>query len=282
MEKLIQIITITKNNINDLERTLNSFKSINPELFRVVIVSGSTNNNSEESQLVIFYKDFFEIIYKIQIGSGIFAAMNEGINASKYGWLQFINAGDEIIKADSIFNNLNNRKYLKYDAIFCKAEIVDKFGNFISYQPIKYFNNRRIQFFLQKIMPDSFSSCHQAIFINYNFHINNLYKEESLASDAYIIDKIVKNGKFLFFNTLVSKFYAEGISSLNPETFDKAINYSIASIRNKQFFRPIKIFIKYLIFSIFRLKDINKFRKWRYQFISEILRSSNKNKNIKD
>lgn len=281
MEKFVQIITITKNNLKDLEKTLNSFKSINPELFRVIIISGSNTNFSEEMKLVNFYNHFFEVIYKIQIGSGIFSAMNQGINESKHGWLQFINAGDEIIEADKIFNDLNNKKYIQHDAIFFLAEIVDKFGNLISYQPIKYFNNRRIQLILQRIMPDSFYSCHQAILFNYNFHIKNLYKEESLASDAYIIDKIIKNGNYLFFNTLVSKFYAEGISSLNPTTFDKVISYSIASIKNKQYFRPIKIFIKYLIFLIFRVKDINKFRKLRYHFISKLLRISNRNKIVK-
>ena len=91
MNKKFSIISITKNNRSGLARTLKSIKFQIYTDFELIIVDGNSTDGTQN--LIAAYKDIVTFVIKDN-GSGIYAAMNLGIEAANGMWVIFMNAGD--------------------------------------------------------------------------------------------------------------------------------------------------------------------------------------------
>ena len=91
---VLSIITITKNCVQTIERTLESIKSVKSKNVEYIVVDGV----SEDGTLEII-NNYSNIIDQLicEPDTGIYQAMNKGVAHANGKFILFINGGDEII-----------------------------------------------------------------------------------------------------------------------------------------------------------------------------------------
>lgn len=91
MKPFISIITINYNNLEGLEKTIQSVTSQTFKDFEYVVIDGGSNDGSS----AVIQKNKAAIHYSIsEPDTGIYNAMNKGIKASTGAYLLFLNSGD--------------------------------------------------------------------------------------------------------------------------------------------------------------------------------------------
>lgn len=91
MSTKISIITINYNDRLGLEKTINSVTSQTWQDFEFIVVDGNSNDGSKD--VIETHKHHFAA-YVSEPDSGIYNAMNKGINMAKGAYLLFLNSGD--------------------------------------------------------------------------------------------------------------------------------------------------------------------------------------------
>ena len=165
----VSIITVTYNNKNNLEKTINSIKSLKYDNKEFIIIDGGSNDGSLE-----LITDYPEVISKwvSEEDKGIYDAMNKGIKLSAGDYLWFMNAGDEIFDK----NILNEIFKMKADAdlYYGDTELVDSEG--------KSYGKRRLKRPPEKLtwkkMINGMVVTHQSMIVNKSLspYYNNEYK----------------------------------------------------------------------------------------------------------
>ena len=125
---LLSIITVNYNDAIGLEKTIKSVQSQTYRDFEHIIIDGNSNDGSKE--IIKKHKNSFSY-WVSKSDSGIYNAMNKGINVAKGEYLLFLNSGDwlydnevlgkfvkfnpieDIVYGDSQFINPNGNSYLK-------------------------------------------------------------------------------------------------------------------------------------------------------------------------
>ncbi len=92
--KKLSIITVTKNCRSTLERTLLSLKKIKNESIEYIIIDGVSTDGTLD--LISKYNDIVDHCIS-EPDTGIYNAMNKGINHAKGDYILFINGDDELI-----------------------------------------------------------------------------------------------------------------------------------------------------------------------------------------
>jgi glycosyltransferase involved in cell wall biosynthesis len=92
----LTIITINYNNIDGLERTMHSVLSQSSDAFEYVVVDGGSTDGSKDviGQLAA---DKRLTHWVSEPDTGIYNAMNKGIQMSKGEYVQFVNSGDYLV-----------------------------------------------------------------------------------------------------------------------------------------------------------------------------------------
>lgn len=169
MSFLLTIITINYNNFNGLKKTIKSVLSQNFNDFEYIIIDGGSTDGSKE--LIENVSD--RLSYWIsEKDTGIYNAMNKGINSSTGNYIQFLNSGDalanknvleyiskNIYDTNSQFDfyytdviNQQNKKIhyyptqltfrhffdltINHQATFFKKELFEKYGNYSEHYKI--------------------------------------------------------------------------------------------------------------------------------------------------
>lgn len=89
----VSIITVCKNEVNGIRRTLESVLSQKFRDFELIVIDGGSTDGTQD--VINEYKE--DIAYFVsESDAGIFAGQNKGIKAAKGDYLLFINGGDEI------------------------------------------------------------------------------------------------------------------------------------------------------------------------------------------
>lgn len=119
MPPLISLITVTKNCVSTIERTLKSIEAINAPDIQYIIIDGK----SVDGTLAIIerYKHLVDLLISEE-DSGIYAAMNKGAALAQGKYILFIN-GDDHILVDG-FNSAKD--VLEKDApdiLCCQSEV---------------------------------------------------------------------------------------------------------------------------------------------------------------
>lgn len=97
-EPLLSIIVISKDDPVGLQRTLESIRAQTCREFEVVVV---LKGRSTDVAMPASLRDCTTV--RIQTGSGISAAFNEGIAAARGRWINFLNGGDAYRDQRSLF-----------------------------------------------------------------------------------------------------------------------------------------------------------------------------------
>ncbi len=91
---ILSIITINRNNVSGLDKTIHSVLSQSTTEFEYIIIDGASNDGSVET--IRRYADCFgeRLKWVSEPDKGIYNAMNKGIGMGSGMYLQFLNSGD--------------------------------------------------------------------------------------------------------------------------------------------------------------------------------------------
>lgn len=101
---MISIVTINRNNINGLNKTIDSVIKQSDKDFEYIIIDGASSDGSQD-----LLKQYDSNITKwiSEQDQGIYDAMNKGINISNGKFLLFLNSGDYLYDSNVIKNVKN-------------------------------------------------------------------------------------------------------------------------------------------------------------------------------
>ena len=192
LKKKITIITVVKNSEKTIERCIKSVLSQNYNNLEYIIIDGNSSDGTEK--IINKYKNQ---ITKIIIGedSGIWDAMNKGINLASGEVLGFLNADDYYY--DNIFEIVNN--------YFLNNNIDFLFGSVEKYKLMHGYNPWKVRWSF------GFYTSHSVgFFIKTKKHLEvGLYNKKYLSAD---LD---------FFYKMIVKYKMLGIGSKKDEVFGK-------------------------------------------------------------
>lgn len=199
---LLSIITINRNNLRGLEKTVKSVFNQTWQDFEYIIIDGGSIDGSKkflESQMD-------NVDYWVsEPDNGIFNAMNKGILKSSGKYLLFLNSGD-FLKNDQILDNVKDN-IENQDLIYCDLEMYDDNKKYIKTFP----KELSFSFFINHSLP------HPATFIKREVLLEAGLYDESLkiSSDwKFFIDAVCKkNCSYLYVNECLTAFNLNGISS---------------------------------------------------------------------
>ena len=192
LKKKITIITVVKNSEKTIERCIKSVLSQNYNNLEYIIIDGNSSDGTEK--IINKYKNQITKII-IAEDSGIWDAMNRGINLASGEVLGFLNADDYYY--DNIFEIVNN--------YFLNNNIDFLFGSVEKYKLMHGYNPWKVRWSF------GFYTSHSVgFFIKTKKHLEvGLYNKKYLSAD---LD---------FFYKMIVKYKLLGIGSKKDEVFGK-------------------------------------------------------------
>ena len=215
----LDIITINLNNKDGLNKTIESV--VNQTYFdkiNYIVIDGDSSDGSKE--IIEKYKD--KLFYYIsEKDSGIYNAMNKGIEASVSDYLLFLNSGDHLKEnnvLEEVFPHLDGT-----DIVYGDEWKVNEYlkGNYRAKYPDKLDES----FFRRTSLP------HQSTFIKADLLRQNPYSEDyKIISDWKFFIEAFRSGKsFKHIPTIVSVYDCRGFSyqNLNLMRQEKDLFYKL-------------------------------------------------------
>ena len=173
IQPYLSIITVIYNRVNDIEKTINSVISQSFKDIEYIIIDGNSNDGTAD----IIRKYDEKISFWIsEPDTGIYNAMNKGIDKATGKYIQFMNAGDYFLDNDIL------------EKIFSKGQISDIiYGDYYLSKDKKQMRNYPEQLTMFYFYISSLG--HQASFIKKKLFENYKYNEKY---------KIVSDWEFFF------------------------------------------------------------------------------------
>jgi len=199
----LSIITINYNNLQGLQRTVESVVNQTwQELEYIVIDGGSTDGSAAyiESQ-----RDNIDY-WVSEPDKGIYNAMNKGIAKATGEYLLFLNSGDHLYSNSVIEKNVHQIE--KYDLIYFNWQVIgDKFTNIVAF-PKKL----RFSFMFFGYLPHPSTFIKKELFDTVGLYDENL----KIVSDwkFMMLALFIHKCSYKQINETVSTFYLGGISSI--------------------------------------------------------------------
>jgi glycosyltransferase involved in cell wall biosynthesis len=153
---MVNIITVTYNAKNDLEKTIKSVADQDYPKINYIIIDGGSNDGTAE--MAKKYKGKISVFIS-EKDNGIYDGMNKGIAKAKEGYLNFLNAGDIFVSENAIskvFRNIGDRYDMVYGKIIVGEITRDKIEN---PQGTMNFTEKNI------LNHNTAVLCHQAMFL---------------------------------------------------------------------------------------------------------------------
>jgi len=201
--KFFSIITICKNNLQELKRTYNSIKSQSDDDYQWIVVDADSTDGTKE------WLNNIEIASWIsEPDKGIYDAMNKGISMSKERYMIFMNSGDSFA-SDNVLETSKKNIEINNFPVFVYGDSID-----ISEDDKEYYRKARKH---EKNWLGMITQ-HQAMFFNREKIGNVKYSlEYPLAGDYAFISSIIKNlqdNDLLYLNFPVCKFSMGGTNEM--------------------------------------------------------------------
>lgn len=230
-QSLISIITVVYNGEKFLEETIQSVIHQTYNNVEYIIIDGGSTDGTLD--IIKKYEDKVDY-WMSKRDSGIYDAMNKGIDLASGEWINFMNGGDLFYKnqvLENIFYGTNNNADIIYgDTVF----------NYPTFQK-KVKANTNINDLWKGMC-----FTHQSTFIKSNLHKNNKFiKDMKIGADfAFLYNSYKKNVIFKYSNTTISIMDIGGISYTDRISSIKD-HYSVVLKYDNSL--KIKIYYKYLI-----------------------------------
>jgi glycosyltransferase involved in cell wall biosynthesis len=175
----VSVITVTRNAVNTLERTILSVLGQDYNHRELIIIDG----NSTDGTLDIIRKHESSIDYWIsEPDRGIYHAMNKGIAVARGDWINFLNAGD-VYSSMNILSRIMESVTENNDVVY--GDSITKYPHFHVLRKAGKPEH------LWKGM----SICHQSIWFRSSLARNLLFQEEyHLGADYNLLIQLYKTG----------------------------------------------------------------------------------------
>ena len=208
----LSIITINYNNLGGLMTTVLSVKNQTWQEFEYIVIDGgSTDGSKEYLETEAEFLDF----WLSEKDSGIYNAMNKGINAAKGEYLLFLNSGDHLFNDEVL--ELNHEFLIDKDLICFNLKMVKEGVFKIAKSPaVPKFSDLYIS-----TLP------HPATFIKREvFNRVGLYDESlRIVSDwkFFLLALFKFNCTYQKIEETLSTFYQDGISTLEDDSEERKL-----------------------------------------------------------
>jgi len=210
---ILSIITVCYNE-KEMERTCKSITEQTFQDFEWIIKDGGSNG--ETLGIIEKYKKRADIFISKK-DTGIYNAMNKGIELAKGKWLLFMNGGDSFFEKTTLEKIFTEEKkaFKNADIVYCASNFHEADGR------------HYIREFKEKLDCDFWSKdclCHQSSFIKKElFDKFGPYTEEfKISGDLEKWILFQKKGcKFKRLKNIVSNYYKIGLSAQNEELCKK-------------------------------------------------------------
>lgn len=116
---ILSIITISKNNYSGLKKTLDSVSLQTDDKYEYIVIDGASTDGS--ASLLEEYDGIIDIGIS-EPDSGIYNAMNKGVNLSSGEYLLFLNSGDTLATNDVV--DIINHHSLNSDIIIGAVNLI--------------------------------------------------------------------------------------------------------------------------------------------------------------
>ncbi|WP_159085986.1 glycosyltransferase family 2 protein [Flavobacterium faecale] len=205
--KKLSIITINYNNLKGLKRTVESVVNQTWQEFEYIVIDGGSTDGSA-SYLENHSSNFDYWISDSD--TGIYNAMNKGIQKAKGEYLLFLNSGDHLYGNEALQKTIS--EVCDYDLVYFDIQVIDQEKTSILENPSTFSFE-----YLHNNLP-----CHQSLFVKKSaFGVVGLYDEELIivADWKWFIQAILKyNLSYKKRAGFFSVFYKDGISSIDVNT----------------------------------------------------------------
>jgi len=122
MNPKISVITICRNEINGIQRTIDSVLNQTFRNFEYLVIDGNSSDGTKE----LVQKHADKLAYFVsEVDSGIYNAMNKALKKAKGEYVIFINGGDSLATDDvfeKIFNNPDNSADIIYGDMWIEQD----------------------------------------------------------------------------------------------------------------------------------------------------------------
>ena len=206
-EMQLSIITVNLDDKSGLSRTVESVKNQNFQDFEFIIIDGGSKDGSleviKENETLIDY-------WVSEKDSGIYNAMNKGINKASGKYILFLNSGDYLLSKDALSIDF---KTITQDIVY--GHLTHNNNNVLNTSAYK--DNIDLGFFFVSTLPHGSTFIKRELFLNYG-----LYKTDYIIVSDWIffLERIVIDScSTLNLNKAVSVFTLGGIST-RPENKD--------------------------------------------------------------
>lgn len=210
-EYILSIVTVTYNAQNSVEKTIRSLLSQMKNVdFRIeyIIQDGLSEDNTVG--IVHKYDCEFEqygvdcVVFS-EKDSGIYDAMNKGIQKTRGKWVCLLNAGDTFSDEDSL---LKLQPYLLNPAV----EIL-----YSDYYRINKYNTRRVIIPDLHMLKNTMILCHQALFVKRSVYLDEKYdcQYKLVADYDFVLRQYLKGRLFEHIHSALINYDTEGISGKN-------------------------------------------------------------------
>lgn len=249
---LFTIITVCKNDLTNLKKTVNSVRKQDCKNYEFIIVDGGSIDGS-----LNYIKSLENIKYISEHDNSIYDAMNKGIKICNGNYICFMNAGDLFFNK---FVLSNMEKEIKKN-----PEIDLFYGDYICPKSsIHYIRHPKkiTKFFLFRT-----NICHQTWFLKISIYeeINGFNLAYKHAADRDVLLKIIlkKKVSYLHIPLIITEFKGGGISDINCEIGQKEIEL----IRKEYFGRRVIFYYYFFLRLIIFFKKIFFYNKFRYNYL---------------
>ena len=208
---LISIITVVYNGEKSIERTICSVVNQNYDNIEYIIIDG----NSTDGTLDIIKKYDEKIDYwQSESDSGIYNAMNKGIQHITGEYCLFLNSGDYLVGYNVISSVLGELK--DYDIIVGKEIMSNR-------TVISGISRKKLNIFtyMNGFIP------HESTFIKSAILKKRNYNEQYRIISDYVFffnELFINKSSYKTINNKITMFLLDGISSVNRELANKELN----------------------------------------------------------
>ena len=226
---LVSIITVVRNDVNHIKKTIESVLEQNYENVEYIIIDGDSTDGTLEA--ILEYKNRVDVIIS-EPDKGIYDAMNKGIIQATGSWINFMNSGDSFYN-DHVIHDIFNTYFDKGESvIYGKTNVVNELSG----------TSAIIHFDDDPSMP----SQHQSLFTRTYELKNHPFDTRYciIADKVFYHDLYKRNSSYLSLELVISNYDDSGFSGTSKEKMYKenALFYF-----RKLNLRCIKSYLKYLL-----------------------------------
>lgn len=202
----LSIVTISYNDLENLERTINSVLSQSFKDYEYIVVDGGSNDGSKE--LLVRYNGKIGK-WVSEKDKGIYDAMNKGLAMASGEYVIFLNSGDVFYTRDTL-NKVSFGKYPQADIFYGETMIVDKEGRELGLRAKSLPHNLTWKHFRFGMRV-----CHQSVIVRRSIADRYDLRYKHSADYKWVLQALIESKQNVFTNSIIASFLIGGDSVQN-------------------------------------------------------------------